>query len=128
MSPFRGPRPVRETAGGQSALTSGLAPAHRRPTGDYRDDAQAQKRSCAGAEEAAAAAARDNGIPEDRHAANTSRLEATASGSSAMFRTGRRRLAGSRRPARTRTRGELTVISTAAARSNEARLMTAPDR
>jgi hypothetical protein len=32
MSPFRGPRPVRETAGGQSALTSGPAPAHRRPT------------------------------------------------------------------------------------------------
>ena len=27
-----GPRPVRETAGGQSALTSGPAPAHRRPT------------------------------------------------------------------------------------------------
>ena len=32
MRPFRGPRPVRETAGGQSALTSGPAPAHRRPT------------------------------------------------------------------------------------------------
>jgi len=32
MSPFRGPRPVRETAGGQSAVTSGPAPAHRRPT------------------------------------------------------------------------------------------------
>ena len=32
MSPFRGPWPVRETAGGQSALTSGPAPAHRRPT------------------------------------------------------------------------------------------------
>ena len=32
MSPFQGPRPVRETAGGQSALTSGPAPAHRRPT------------------------------------------------------------------------------------------------
>ena len=32
MSPFQGPRPIRETAGGQSALTSGPAPAHRRPT------------------------------------------------------------------------------------------------
>jgi hypothetical protein len=32
MSPFQGLRPVRETAGGQSALTSGPAPAHRRPT------------------------------------------------------------------------------------------------
>jgi hypothetical protein len=32
MSPFQGPRPILETAGGQSALTSGPAPAHRRPT------------------------------------------------------------------------------------------------
>ena len=32
MSPFQGPRPILQTAGGQSALTSGPAPAHRRPT------------------------------------------------------------------------------------------------
>jgi len=217
MSPLSG-RPVRETAGGQSALPSGPAPAHRRPTrrrpgrcpstetpadstgpaarrsaptrvelplpaasaASWRDcvansarpcanagpelaDRRASRSSasawlssgrlgldhavagsaprtsrsaarlsnrdsCAGAEEAAAAAVRDTGIPEDRHAANTSRLEAAASGSLAMPRTRRRRPVGTTRPAQTRTCGELTVISTAAARSNEARLMTAPDR
>jgi hypothetical protein len=34
MSPFQGPRPILETAGGQSALTSGPAPVKSRVLAD----------------------------------------------------------------------------------------------
>jgi hypothetical protein len=83
--------------------------------------------SGAGAEGAVAEAAVDTAIPERRHAANTSRLDAVANGSS---------LADSFRPrggpsavSLARTLGRESVpTSNAAAKNNAAQLMSMPAR
>src|SRR5690349_10783545 len=75
----------------------------------------------AGADAAVADAAVDTAIPERRHAANTSRLDAVASGSSAGGAAAGR--PGPTMPTRARSRGrESPPTTNAAAKSNAAQV------
>ena len=83
--------------------------------------------SGAGADGAVADAAVDTAIPERRHAASTSKLDAAANGSLAPDGVDRRRGSTAVNPARTRGR-ESAPISSAAAKSKAAQLMSTAAR
>ena len=83
--------------------------------------------SGAGADGAVADAAVDTAIPQRRHAASTSKLDAAANGSLAPDAVDRRRGSAAVSPALTRGR-ESPPISSADAKSKAAQLMSAPAR
>ena len=83
--------------------------------------------SVAGADGAVADAAVDTAIPERRHAASTSKLDAAANGSLGPDGVDRRCGSTAVNPARTRGR-ESTPISKAAAKSKAAQLMSTAAR